>query len=183
MQSNVCLCSKRNSNELSAMISKDILYPAIKKPSCRVMLIGGPPGSGKSYYVDKNKKQGDIVIDLDDIMSELSGLPIYQADKDTWIIPALKERNKRLSSLCNENINRVAWVIICASGTQWSWWRMALKPKTAHSCWMPMDVCINRIKADQRRSHQVDKHIKVCVDWFEAEQRSIQKACGCRAED
>lgn len=167
---------------MSICIDKSILFPAIKRPSCRVMLIGGPPGSGKSYYVNKNKKQDDIVIDLDEIMAELSGLSIYQADKDTWLIPAIKERNKILSSLCNENINRVAWVIICASGSQWMWWRMTLKPKVAHSCWMPMDVCINRIKADQRRSHQVDRHIKACVDWFDAEQRSIKTAMGCGTE-
>jgi adenylate kinase family enzyme len=167
---------------MSIRIDKSILYPTIKRPSCRVMLIGGPPGSGKSYYVRTRRSPNDIVIDLDEIMAELSGQSIYQADKDKWIMPSLKERNRRLSLLCNEKKDRVAWFIVCASGSQWMWWRRTLRPDVAHSCWVSQDVCMSRIKSDQRRAHDMARHIKACADWFKAEQASIKNAVGCGIE-
>ncbi len=155
-------------------IPKDILYPKINKPSCQVFLVGGPPGSGKSTFVKANAKPNDIIIDLDEIMSKLSGLPIYQANHDEWIIKSLKERNRILDSLSTVDKSITAWVIVSASGFQWQWWRINLRAPKIHSCWCPMEVCISKIKNDRRRLHDLARHISACIGWFINEEKAMK---------
>src|SRR5690625_3570785 len=38
----------------------------LPKPACRVELVTGPPGAGKSTYCKAQAKQGDVIIDLDE---------------------------------------------------------------------------------------------------------------------
>lgn len=40
-------------------------------------IICGPPGSGKSSYVKKMARWGDLIVDTDEIYQAISGQPIY----------------------------------------------------------------------------------------------------------
>lgn len=50
----------------------------IKK--CKVYLVYGSPGSGKSTYVEQHKETGDLIIDYDNILYALSG-ELIRTDK------------------------------------------------------------------------------------------------------
>ena len=156
-------------------ISKDILYPKINKPSCKVFLVGGPPGSGKSTFVKNNAKPSDIIIDLDEIMASLSRLPLYQANHEEWIIKSMEERNRLINSLSMADKSITAWVIVSASGTQWAWWKRNLRANNTHSCWCPIDICIARIRNDKRRAHDLNHHISTCISWFKNEEMAIKR--------
>jgi hypothetical protein len=43
-------------------------------------VVCGPPASGKSTYVQQHLEDGDVYWDYDEVMAELSGLPMHQED-------------------------------------------------------------------------------------------------------
>ena len=47
-----------------------------KKPTRKVFLINGAPGSGKTTYVQSRRQPGDLVLDLDYICSALNAQAI-----------------------------------------------------------------------------------------------------------
>lgn len=57
-----------DSNAMRSLVNK-LIGSGTKK----VFVISGAPGSGKSTYVQKAKKNGDLVVDLDLIASALQG--------------------------------------------------------------------------------------------------------------
>jgi len=136
---------------------------AIPNPSCKVTLVAGPPGSGKSTWVEAQRKPTDTVIDLDVIKSHLARVPIYQAG-DEWIHPALIERNRMLSEL---PIGSHAWFIVSAPrATDRKDWQDKLG---AHAVVLEVDasICKDRIDNDTRRPDHVKKQHKIAVDrWW-----------------
>lgn len=144
----------------------------LPRPACQVTLVCGPPGSGKSTYVKDHADRGDIVIDLDEIRSEVSGLPIYQSGKD-WLGPALAERNSRLAALSRQRHAARAWVIVSApSAGQRNWWQIQLLADVV-LCDVPPAECKRRIRADSRRAKVVDHHLHAVDEWWAIE-RGLQ---------
>lgn len=85
------------------------LIPRVPKPSCRVVLVAGAPGSGKSHYIDQHRKQGDMLLDLDAIAAELSDKPLHTQHDRVWLRLALIERNRRLHNLALVPSTRTVW--------------------------------------------------------------------------
>jgi hypothetical protein len=152
-----------------------LLFPSIQRPKCKVILVSGPPGSGKSFYVRQHAKQSDVVIDLDEIIAEISGEELYGSRSDALLTQALLERNRRLSKLSEADGNTVAWVIACAPGDSFAWWRRALYGPRVVSIVPPKWKCEEQIKADQRRSADVSRHLKACSDWYERNAHDAQR--------
>ena len=120
--------------------------------------------------MDARKGAYDLVIDLDLIIADLSGMPIYQAP-GTWVRKAAHLRNRMLSSLSKESYAH-AWFITTGQGdADRQWWIGKLKPKHVVLLDLPMGECIPRIKADTRRPEQVKKrHVAAVTEWWQAEE-------------
>lgn len=43
-----------------------------------ITVVCGPPGSGKTTYVKKQMRWGDLIVDLDTILAAISGLDVYE---------------------------------------------------------------------------------------------------------
>lgn len=146
-------------------------YPDWLEPSLgHLTIVFGPPGSGKSTYVRDRAKSADVVIDLDEIRAEISGLPLYEGGSE-WLGPAIRRRNSLLGGL--KKIARPAWFITTGSGKQdRMWWTDKLKPTNVVVMKPSIDECIARIRSDSRRSDEVRlRHIKAAREWFLAEGR------------
>jgi 5-methylcytosine-specific restriction protein A len=76
-----------------------------------VILVCGAPGSGKTTYVREHASARDLVIDLDVIRANLSGLGIH-AEASAWTSRALQERNRILASLANDRRHERCWFIL-----------------------------------------------------------------------
>ena len=101
-------------------------------PVVPVTVVSGPPGAGKSRYVREKACVDHLVLDLDAILSELSGLPLYHAG-DEWVGVALRTRNARLASLSEvPSSYSAAWLIVGApTATERRRWRELLGPDSA----------------------------------------------------
>lgn len=102
-------------------------HPAwLPKPACRVVLVTGPPGAGKSWYCQQHAKPGDTVIDLDECFKAVCGVHGHEADRQ-HLGAALRLRNKQIANLASKR-DGTAYVIVGApSAQEVEWWCDKLK--------------------------------------------------------
>ena len=129
---------------------------SLPAPAIPVTLVCGPPGAGKSRLVATRRAAADVVVDLDQIKAELSGLSLYHAG-DKWVRPALAERDRRLAELARASKGR-AWVIVSAPrAEQRESWSEALHADLVLVLRPPPHVCRERILADDRRPREAKR--------------------------
>ena len=137
-------------------------------PVPSLTIVFGAPGSGKSTYVQENAEHTDTVIDMDLIRAELAGMPIYQAGPE-YLRRSASVRNHMLSSLSRSGAP--GWLIATGQGkAQRDWWTNKLRPINVIVMKTPLDECIRRIQADDRRPDELKKqHIAAARAWWMAE--------------
>jgi len=140
-------------------------FPSGLKPSAiPLTIVTGRPGSGKSTYVARCADRADQVIDLDAIISEISGLPIHHRTSGQWLTPGLEERNRRLRAL-HTATHACAWFVVTApEPAERTRWAQHLGGRLVVMD-TPVDECIRRIKADDTRSGQVERMIEAARIW------------------
>lgn len=150
--------------------------PSDLKPSAiPLIIVCGPSGSGKTSYVNSQAMSGDIIIDLDQIKSELSGMPWYEAG-DEWLTPSLIERNKRLAQLSEESQGKKAWFIVSApKAADREKWSAMLKPKKVIVLAVPPHFCKERLKNDSRREDKWQKYAALSERWWKEYTRRINE--------
>jgi len=144
----------------------DATHPFRSRDDHVVTLVSGPPGSGKSTYVEARRKTGDLVLDLDTVMSALCGEQLYQAPIE--VLPfALHARDAVLDRLRRQHDLRHAWIIAgAATAEERGKMIWALDARTVVLA-VPSDVCIARINADPRRPPaERAKQIAAVEDWW-----------------
>lgn len=128
-------------------------------------IVCGPPASGKTTWA---KRQGaDILIDLDQIMVEVSGLPMYQADRQ-WLNLAIRQRNKIIAQLAARRRSRQRAILIVGEPTaqRREWWARKLKPTSVVVMETPKDVCLERIASDPRRAARREEMSQAVSMWW-----------------
>lgn len=78
-----------------------------------VIVVSGLPGSGKSFHVEQQMVEGDLVVDMDAIFAALSGLPFRQ--KPDHLLPYVAAARDAIYERLKKPINAVltAWIITC----------------------------------------------------------------------
>lgn len=126
-----------------------------------VMIVCGPPGSGKTTYVQQHKRHGDLVVDLDAILAALSFEPWYMRT-DNLMGYALAARDAILQRLAMSPVP--AWVIVSAPTSQE---RESLVKRLNGKIIMldvDADECKRRMASDDRR--RGDHWEKAVDDWW-----------------
>jgi hypothetical protein len=146
--------------------TEDAKPKAIKPSGARLRIVCGPAGAGKSTLVLKSAAVSDIVIDLDQIMAQVSGLGWYQADK-RWLDKALARRNELLNSLSRMPKDRNAWFIVSAPrASDRAFWIRALKPDRTIIIATPLSVCLDRLQRDERRKDMFPMYSQIARRWW-----------------
>lgn len=140
-------------------------YPDwLPKPKCRVTIVCGPPGAGKTTYCKQLAGKHDLIIDVDEIAAKLTGKPMYEASLEE-MSQAIRVRNKMLADLANPQYNRCWFITTGKYEDRREWWKAKLN---AELVLLDTDkrTCMDRIKADSNRSEQAKKRaIETILGW------------------
>lgn len=151
-----------------------VIQPLGMQPSAiKLHMVCGPPGAGKSTLVKKSFREGDVLIDIDAILSDLSGTAIRTKERrKVHLLDAFVERNKRLSSLHTASTG-AAWFLIGApQPSQRELWAQQLKPSHIIVFETAYDECIRRIRAASDRAPTQESMIQGVHNWWERYERT-----------
>lgn len=145
-------------------------HPVWLEPSSiPITIVCGPPGSGKTSYVEKRAKAGDVVIDLDAIALEIE--PSFDGQWDRALLnQSIRRRNAMLGALQHASSGNAWFIVGAPTARERVWWGKilgaggAVDPKGAGSEIIYLDVdaatCIKR-GADRRK---VETYFKAARD-------------------
>ena len=130
-----------------------------------VVIVCGPPASGKTTFVKRHMKTGDCVVDLDYIKSAISYCGKTEGT-DNLLATALKIRDLLYSEIKQNNIEaETIWVI---SGLPIDKDREELKARLNADivCLdVSKDICIERAMLDEERKNK-SKQIEIINKYF-----------------
>jgi 5-methylcytosine-specific restriction protein A len=159
--------SRRTLGEIRG--EREDYYPYILTPiSLTVYLVCGAPASGKSRFVIKRSKPGDILIDLDEIISRITNHPIYFPEHREVVREGIRARNKQLEALQTiTNRGQKVWMIVSAADPRDRIvWKDLLKPEATYILLCPQEECYRRIDQDTRRVDVAEDQKKAVVRWW-----------------
>lgn len=136
----------------------------LQPSACRVVLVCGPPGSGKTTYVRANAAKHDRIIDLDDIKVTVGG---KHWDTDEGVVRrALAYRNMAIRGL-SVRTGGTAWLIATAGTPEArAAWMDALGPLAElHVMDTLKAECIDRVKANPERADALPFMLKAIDTW------------------
>jgi hypothetical protein len=134
-----------------------------------VLIVNGPPASGKTTWVTKHKQEGDLILDLDTIWQALTGLPLYE--KPVQLNPVVfAVRDTILDSI--GQMPGLKRAIILTTNTRTP---AMIAFMNRHRCQVvDMDAdeqtCIDRILNDRKRKNK-GQHVQLVRDWFDNSRR------------
>jgi 5-methylcytosine-specific restriction protein A len=130
-------------------IKVSMLPEWLPRPTVPVVVVCGPPGSGKSTYVAERALPSELVLDVDVMAAKLSGKPLYHANYDERML-AIRDRNTLLGSLGRPTHYSKVWLIVTAGNQhQREFWRSRYGPLIEMNT--SITECITRIQSDSRR--------------------------------
>ena len=154
-------------NQVSAEYQERAFPNDLKPSRIPLEIVCGPPGGGKSTYVRERATKEDLVIDLDQIMSMLSGLPEHMT-LSKYLAPALEVRNNLLKGLSTNSTHKKAYFIVSAADpAERRRWQEALGG-TITVIAPPLAECMRRIREDEARRGLHDRMILKARSWWDA---------------
>jgi 5-methylcytosine-specific restriction protein A len=164
------LCKPCHETKTARIDGGAVLKPEwLKPPGGTVVLVCGPPASGKSTYVRERANRQDAIIDLDEIVAELSGVAAGAVAARVWWTRAIRERNRRLANLYGRPAGVSAWIVITGTAIDRKWWVEKLKPTEVVILAVPEHVCAARISGDPARVGVAAKQISAARRWWSLE--------------
>jgi len=138
-----------------------VSHPRWLSPSLiPLVIVCGPPASGKSSFVRQHAVPSDLVIDLDEIVAHLSGQPLgHTWDRERWLNPALYYRNDLLGSLSRPSDYSTAWFVVGEpKASARHFWATALQPRRVVVLEVDAATCLQRAAQDADRdlAHTAD---------------------------
>lgn len=150
----------------------------LPEPGCPVVLVTGPPGSGKTTYARLRAKAADVVIDLDDCFQAVCGVHGHDADRQ-HLNAAIRYRNALLASLKRKTTGLVFLIVASPTEAEVAWWVGKMGPGTKHVRMDPgYSVCASRLPEHRILGLQRWYREKAANQWMNRDDRPVIGADG-----
>ena len=154
------LCAKchgiKTASEDGGFGNRGTVTPAwMPRPSKPLIVVCGRPRAGKSTWIANNQQDGDLVVCVDEIRTDLAG--DKQGSAAWGAVPMgtyLRERNRRLAEFCNglTEHKRCLLIATCGQYRQRKYWQDLGAEVIVLDT--PLDVCLMRIEADDEAGEE-----------------------------
>lgn len=131
----------------------------------KVIIVYGPPGSGKTYWAQQQKFE--IMIDIDLIFMEKYNLPWYKKPAK-YLKEVLKERDRRVDSIAQLSEGQQAIVVTTNLNALGIKRLMNLYEVEIKKITSTPEQCIENIMRDDRRKDK-QYHMDLVLKWFDKE--------------
>ena len=136
------------------------------QPHCTI--VGGPPGAGKTSFVHKNMKRGDMVIDLDYIYAAISNLPIHDKPESLLNTALAMQHTAIVSAAFMAEDRPPVWIV---GGFETRQKREVIKVlfKNVRVVMLTPEkhICLERIRLNPQRRDQVGYFNQVISEWYD----------------
>lgn len=165
-------CHDRRTARDQAFDGRASRWPAWLRPSAIPLhIVCGPAASGKTTYVRERATPLDLVLDLDAIASDLSGLRPHSWGSE-WLDPALRYRNELLGRLSRPSDRPAAWLIVSEPLViRRQWWATTMKPASITVLETDPSICRDRIRSDPERMERRDVWDAAVTRWWSRYER------------
>ena len=124
--------------------------------------------SGKTAFVKKHAKEGDLIIDFDLLMSAISlqdPHAHFKGRKDL-VRYALATRGALICEMVLDPTRPRTWFIMTSAVEKDREQFQAMFDAEVIVIATPKHICLDRLRTDPMRSHQVDESREVIGDWW-----------------
>lgn len=140
--------------------------PNLKPSKVPVVVVCGPPASGKSTWVAERAGPDDLVLDLDQIAVRVLEQQVHAWDRSRLPL-VLSERNRLLFALAGAPPWPRAWLIVSEPEAKWrEWWACRLRPERIIVLEVDDEVCWERIRQDPARRCQIADQSAGVARWW-----------------
>ncbi len=130
-----------------------------------VTIVAGPPGAGKTTYVEERAKWGDLIVDVDALFVALSGQAWYEKP-EVLLSFVLEARDAVLARLSTGSQVRHAWVITSQADRD----KLAALRDTLGAQLVVLEIdaleCVRRISQDERRADRIPQWQELVRAWW-----------------
>lgn len=135
-----------------------------------VTVVCGPPGSGKSTYVARKAEWGDLIVDLEAILTAISGYPRHRHPRG--LVPFARAAKDELVEAIEIGLpGQRAWVIVGGASRAE---RQSLRQRlgaTVIVFEVPAAECLRRIAADGSRTSRDGYWEPIVARWWQEYER------------
>ena len=129
-----------------------------------VVLVTGPPASGKSYYIKQHAQPGDTIIDFDECRKKVGGTK-WDARKEIWR-KAFALRDQLIHELHNKVGGTAYLIVTAAKDEERKAWQRVLGTVKIVVIATTEAECIKRIRSDPERAEAADSQSGAVKAWW-----------------